>query len=56
MRYLTNTSTDPQWNMAFDERVLTGLTSPEPVFYLWQNAPAVIIGRNQSAPAEVNLP
>ena len=56
MRYLTNNSTDPQWNMAFDERVLTGLTSPEPVFYLWQNAPAVIIGRNQSAPAEVNLP
>ena len=56
MRYLTNDSTDPHWNMAFDEMALTALTAPEPVFYLWQNRPAVIIGRNQSAPAEVNLP
>ena len=56
MRYLTNDSTDPHWNMAFDETALTALPSPEPVFYLWQNRPAVIIGRNQSAPAEVNLP
>ena len=56
MRFLTNTSTDPHWNMAFDEMALTALTDPEPMFYLWQNAPAVIIGRNQSAPAEVNLP
>ena len=56
MRYLINDSTDPHWNMAFDETALTGLSSPEPLFYLWQNRPAVIIGRNQSAPAEVNLP
>ena len=56
MRYLTNDSTDPHWNMAFDETALTALPSPEPLFYLWQNRPAVIIGRNQSAPAEVNLP
>ena len=56
MRFLTNTCTDPHWNMAFDEMALTALTSPEPLFYLWQNRPAVIIGRNQSAPAEVNLP
>ena len=56
MRFLTNDSTDPHWNMAFDEMALTALTSPEPLFYLWQNRTAVIIGRNQSAPAEVNLP
>lgn len=56
MRYLRNDSIDPQRNMAFDETALTALTSPEPLFYLWQNAPAVIIGRNQSAYAEVNLP
>ena len=42
--------------MAFDEYVLESLPLDEPVFYLWQNAPAVIIGLNQSAYAEVNLP
>lgn len=42
--------------MAFDEFSLEGLSMDEPVFFLWQNAPAVIIGLNQSAHAEVNLP
>ena len=56
MKYLINTCTDPHWNMAFDAFALEGLRVDEPVFYLWQNAPAVIIGRNQSAYAEVNLP
>lgn len=56
MKYLVNTGTDPHRNMAFDDYVLESLPLQEPVFYLWQNAPAVIIGRNQSAEAEVNLP
>ena len=56
MRYLTNPSTDPHYNMAFDEFALQGLSADEPVFCLWQNRPAVIIGLNQSAYAEVNLP
>ena len=56
MKYLTNRCTRAHWNMAFDEWVLEGLHTPEPVFYLWQNAPAVIIGLNQSPYAEVNLP
>jgi lipoate-protein ligase A len=56
MKYLLNPSTDAHWNMAFDEFSLEGLNLDEPVFFLWQNAPAVIIGLNQSAHAEVNLP
>ena len=56
MKFLINPCTDPHWNMAFDEFALEGLDINEPVFYLWQNAPAVIIGLNQSAYAEVNLP
>ena len=56
MKYLLNPSTDPHWNMAFDEFALESLRVDEPVFYLWRNAPAVIIGLNQSAYAEVNLP
>ena len=54
MNYILNTCTDAHWNMAHDEFLLEGLT--ETVFCLWQNAPAVIIGLNQSAYAEVNIP
>lgn len=56
MKYLTNPCTNAHWNMAFDEFSLEGLDVQEPLFYLWQNAPAVIIGLNQSPYAEVNLP
>ena len=56
MKYLQNYSTDPHFNMAFDEFCLERLKADEPVFYLWQNRPSVIIGLNQSAYAEVNLP
>lgn len=55
MKYLLNTSTDPYYNMAFDQAVLEH-GPDELVFYLWRNSPAVIIGRNQNAYAEVNLP
>lgn len=55
MKYLINTSTDPYYNMAFDQAVLEH-GPDELVFYLWRNSPAVIIGRNQNAYAEVNLP
>ena len=56
MKYLQNNSLDPHFNMAFDEFCLEQLKADEPVFYLWQNRPSVIIGLNQSAYAEVNLP
>jgi len=54
MKYVINNCTDAHWNMAHDEFLLEGLR--DTVFCLWQNAPAVIIGLNQSAYAEVNLP
>ena len=56
MKFLQNSSLDPHFNMAFDEFCLEQLKADEPVFYLWQNRPSVIIGLNQSAYAEVNLP
>ena len=56
MRYLTNPCTDPHRNMAFDEFCLESLPLDEPVFYLWRNRPSVIIGLNQNAYGEVNLP
>ncbi|MBP5675957.1 MAG: lipoate--protein ligase [Bacteroidales bacterium] len=54
MRTLLNTSLDPHYNMAFDSYVLEHTDFEG--FYLWQNKPSVIIGLNQSAYAEVNLP
>jgi len=55
MRYLRNPHTNPYYNMAFDEFCLESLPLDEPVFYLWQNRPAVIVGYNQEVNTEVNL-
>ncbi|MDO4949046.1 MAG: lipoate--protein ligase [Bacteroidales bacterium] len=56
MQYLKNPSTDAHYNMAFDEYCLQQLSSDAPLFCLWQNAPAVIVGQNQNVYTEVNLP
>jgi len=56
MKFLRNSCTDPHYNMSFDEYCLEQFPSDETVFYLWRNAPSVIIGRNQNAYAEVCLP
>ena len=45
-------TTDPCWNLAAEEYLLTDVH--EPVFRLWRNAPSVIIGRYQNALAEIN--
>ena len=55
MRYIKNTNTNPHYNMAFDEYCLESLSIDEPVFFLWQNRPAVIVGFNQEVNTEVNL-
>ena len=55
MKYLINNSTDPYFNLAFDEYCLENVRLDEPYFYLWRNRPSVIIGLNQNAFSEVNL-
>ena len=55
MRFLKNPSTDPWYNMSFDEYCLEQYPSNDPFFYLWRNRPSVIIGLNQNAYSEVNL-
>ena len=56
MRYVVNTDTDPCYNMSFDEFCLTQIPTDDTFFCLWRNRPSVIIGLNQNAYAEVNLP
>ena len=55
MFYIQLDSTDPFYNMAFEAWCLKNLPQGETYFYLWRNAPSVIIGENQNAYAEVNL-
>lgn len=44
--------TDPYWNLAAEEYLLT--TFDRPVFRLWRNEKAVIVGRYQNTYAEIN--
>ena len=55
MKYLINNSTDPYFNLAFDEYCLENIQCEEPYFVLWRNRASVIIGLNQNADSEVNL-
>ena len=53
MYRVLDTTTDPRWNLAVEEYLLT--QRREPFFRLWQNADSVIIGRHQNAYAEIDL-
>ena len=51
-KFFYQTTTDSAFNLALEELLVR--KSNEEIFYLWQNAPAVIIGRNQNTLAEIN--
>ena len=46
---LTGDSHDPWHNLAVEALLFEGLRADEAVFYLWQNAATVVIGRHQNA-------
>ncbi len=52
MLCITDTTTDPYWNLAAEEHLLKSYEVP--VFRLWRNKPSIIIGRYQNALAEIN--
>ena len=54
MIYIENTSNDPAYNLAFEEYVFMNTDYDEPVLLLWQNAPAVIVGKYQNTLEEIN--
>ena len=55
MIYMTTSSTDPTWNLAFEEYCLTNLAGDEPFLLLWQNDNSVIVGRYQNIAAEIDV-
>lgn len=54
MRLIRGRNTDPFFNLAAEEYLLEH--TKEDVFMLWQNESSVIIGKNQNAYSEVNVP
>lgn len=50
--FFYQTTTDSAFNLALEELLVKECN--DEIFYLWQNAPAVIIGRNQNTLAEIN--
>ena len=52
MRCILNSRTQPPFNLAAEEWLLRN--SPEDIFMLWRNAPAVIVGRHQNTAAEID--
>jgi lipoate-protein ligase A len=52
LRCILNLRTSPSFNLAAEEWLLRN--SPEHVFMLWRNEPAVIVGRHQNTAAEID--
>jgi lipoate---protein ligase len=57
MKFIDNgNETDPTLNLALEEYMLNQLDLVEPYLLFYINRPSIIIGRNQNAYEEVNLP
>jgi lipoate-protein ligase A len=52
VEFFCNTATDSAFNLALEELLVRNVKNE--IFFLWQNAPSVIIGRNQNTLAEIN--
>ena len=53
LHYLETGSTDPAYNLAFEEYVLTHRMDGD-YLILWQNDNTVVVGQNQNTAAEIN--
>lgn len=55
MRYCESAGLDPEENLALEERLFESFDA-EPILYLWQNGPCIVLGKNQLAEEEADLP
>lgn len=54
MKYITNLSNNPHYNLAFEEYCFKNLPREEDYVILWINGPAIIVGKNQNTVGEIN--
>lgn len=55
MKSLYLETTDPSFNLAFEEHLFNNLTPDHPGwFLLWRNRPSIIVGRHQNTLEEIN--
>ncbi len=54
MIYLETNSTDPYYNLAFEEFVFNRMDRSEQYFILWQNYNTIVVGRFQNTAEEIN--
>jgi len=54
MKYITNISNDPHYNLAFEEYCFKNLPNDDDFVFLWINGPAIIVGKNQNTIEEIN--
>jgi lipoate-protein ligase A len=54
MIYIINESTNPYFNLALEEYVLTYMPEDQQYFMLWQNEPSIIVGTGQNTAEEIN--
>lgn len=54
MIYLETGSTDPYFNLAFEEYVFEKLDRSRSYFILWQNENAIVVGKHQNTYEEIN--
>ena len=56
MKYVIKSdSTNPHRNLAAEELLTANIGAGTEILFLWQNAPTVVIGKNQNSRAECNL-
>ena len=53
VHYLETGSTDPAYNLAFEEYVLANRREGD-YLILWQNDNTIVVGQNQNTAAEIN--
>lgn len=54
MKFITNLSNNPNYNLAFEEYCFKNLPQDEDFVFLWINGPAIIVGKNQNTIEEIN--
>jgi len=54
MIFLETNSTDPFYNLAFEEFVFTRMDPGKQYFFLWQNANTIVVGKYQNTAEEIN--